>query len=74
MNKYEAKRNVELAGLAYRDAMKDVGVADKDTTKTLLEAGLVCYYYCDIKDQYDWLDESVSILMIEAMKHLNEGI
>lgn len=63
----EAKKNVELMGVAYRAAMETVGVQDKDKTMNLLEAGIVAYYLLRLEGQWEWLDESITVVVRKAV-------
>ena len=66
----EAKNNVRLLGLSFQTSLEMMGKPVTDPSPLL--DGIVAYQYLDLEGVFDWLDESVSVVLINLVDRLRE--
>ena len=77
----EAKNNVRILGLSFQASLEIIGkpvtigkanhIRPADAPSPLLD-GIVAYQYLNLEGTFDWLDESVSVVLNNLVDKLRE--
>ena len=66
----EAKKNIRILGLSFQTSLEMI---DKPITNpSPLLDGIVAYQYLNLEGKFDWLDESVSVVLNNLVDRLRE--
>lgn len=66
----EAKKNVRILGLSFQTSLEMIGKPVTDPSPVL--DGIVAYQYLNLEGTFDWLDESVSVVLNHLVDRLRE--
>jgi len=66
----EAKKNVRILGLSFQASLEMIGKPMTDPSPVL--DGIVAYQYLNLEGTFDWLDESVSVVLNNLVDQLRE--
>ena len=66
----EAKKNVRILGLSFQTSLEMIGKPVTDPSLVL--DGIVAYQYLNLEGTFDWLDESVSVVLNHLVDRLRE--
>jgi hypothetical protein len=77
----EAKKNVRILGLSFQASLEMIGkpvtigkanhIRSADAPSPLLD-GIVAYQYLNLEGTFDWLDESVSVVLNNLVDRLRD--
>ena len=66
----EAKKNVRILGLSFQTSLEMIGKPLSNPSP--LMDGIVAYQYLNLEGIFDWLDESVSVVLNNLVDRLRE--
>ena len=66
----EAKKNVRILGLSFQTSLVLIGKPVTDPSPVL--DGIVAYQYLNLEGTFDWLDETVSVVLNHLVDRLRE--
>jgi len=66
----EATKNVRILGLSFQASLEMIGKPMPDPSPLL--DGIVAYQYLKLEGTFDWLDESVSVVLNNLVDKLRE--
>ena len=66
----EAKKNVSILGLSFQTSLEMMGKPVTDPSPVL--DGIVAYQYLNLEGVFDWLDESVSVVLNNLVDKLRD--
>lgn len=66
----EAKKNVRILGLSFQVSLESIGKPMTNPSPVL--DGIVAYKYLGLEGKFDWLDESVSVVLDNLVDRLRD--
>ena len=66
----EAKKNVRILGLSFEASLEMMGKSVTDPSPLL--DGILAYHYLNLENTFDWLDESVSVVLNNLVDRLRD--